>query len=448
MSAKKTIIMSIGEIKQQLHDSPIAHKIATGAFWSFVGTVVASMLGLLSSIIIARILGKNAFGEYGVIQSTIGMFGLLAGFGLGQTATKYIAEFRYSDIHKTGRIIGMSYVFSLITATIISLLLVLMAPYLAAKTLAAPHMTNVLRVSSIMLFISALNGAQNGAICGFSAFRAIAKINLISGLFSFPIMIVFTYNFGLIGTIWGMIITMSVNWCLSHIALKHEMKNFGIAVNIKNCSQELAILWQFSFPSVLVGLVVGPANWVCNAMLVNTPNGYAEMGVYNAANQWRNALSFLPNILSPVILTTLVESRGDQNKSQIKKSVTIALVFSLIAILLPTLILLALSPLIVKLYGQNYQVPISLFVLIMIVTALSNIGSSLYVCLQSINKIWIGLAGNILWAITIIVLFYLMLPYKAIGYATANLISYFITIIIIAVPIYNKLYKNNKCEVK
>jgi len=38
------------------------------------------------------LLGTVGFGELGVIQSTVGMFGVFAGLGLGMTATKYVAS--------------------------------------------------------------------------------------------------------------------------------------------------------------------------------------------------------------------------------------------------------------------------------------------------------------------------------------------------------------------
>ena len=48
-----------------------------------------------------------------MIQSTVGMFGVFAGFGLGLTATKHVAEFRQSDPDRAGRIIGLSGLFAI-----------------------------------------------------------------------------------------------------------------------------------------------------------------------------------------------------------------------------------------------------------------------------------------------------------------------------------------------
>src|ERR1035437_5586151 len=83
--------------------SPIGYRLAHGVFWSFSGTVVARALGLIASIIVARLLGRGAYGELGIIQSTVGMFGLFAGFGMGITATKFVAEYRKTDPEQIGR---------------------------------------------------------------------------------------------------------------------------------------------------------------------------------------------------------------------------------------------------------------------------------------------------------------------------------------------------------
>src|SRR5580658_7469795 len=87
--------------------SPLWVRLARGVFWSLVGAVLARGLGVASSIIVARALGIAAFGEFTMIQSTVGLFGTFAGLGLGVTVTKYVAELRESDPVRCGRVIGL-----------------------------------------------------------------------------------------------------------------------------------------------------------------------------------------------------------------------------------------------------------------------------------------------------------------------------------------------------
>jgi hypothetical protein len=64
----------------RLEASPLGYRLARGAFWSLAGTFISRGLSLIASIIVARMLGKVGFGELGIIQSTMGMFGVFAGF--------------------------------------------------------------------------------------------------------------------------------------------------------------------------------------------------------------------------------------------------------------------------------------------------------------------------------------------------------------------------------
>ena len=144
-------------------------------FWSLAGAAIARGSALLASIMVARVLGKTGFGELGIIQSTIGMFGTFAGFGLGMTAAKFIAEFRTTDPLKAGRIRGLSSGFAWITSCSTAVVLFFMAPWLAAHTLAKPSLTGLLQIGSLFLLLTEVNGAQTGALSGFEAFKRVAK---------------------------------------------------------------------------------------------------------------------------------------------------------------------------------------------------------------------------------------------------------------------------------
>src|SRR5208282_1048310 len=116
--------------------SPLMCRLAKGTFWSFAGSVVARGLSFAASVYIARILGKSNFGELGIIQNTLGMFGALAGFGLGLTSSKHVAELRVADPARAGGVMVLSHIVALVSASVISVVLYVTAPLLAGRTLA------------------------------------------------------------------------------------------------------------------------------------------------------------------------------------------------------------------------------------------------------------------------------------------------------------------------
>src|SRR5438105_966213 len=140
----KTVPGSLVPLVNRIQTSPLGYRLAKGAFWSLAGTVVSRGLALFAWILVPRMLGTTAFGELGIIQSTIGLFGTFAGLGLGLTATRYVAEFRVKDPARAGRVIAFSTLTANLTGLAASIALLVLAPWLAVNMLAAPHLTHSL----------------------------------------------------------------------------------------------------------------------------------------------------------------------------------------------------------------------------------------------------------------------------------------------------------------
>lgn len=448
MTIKAAVLGSVPEsllpLLQRIQDSPLGYRLAKGAFWSLAGTVVSRGLALISWILIARMLGKTVFGELGMIQSTVGMFGSLAGLGLGLTATRYVAEFREKDRAKTGRIIGFSTLAAGLTGVLASILLLALAPILAGRVLAAPQLTELIRAGTLLVLFGTLNGSQTGALSGFEAFKSIATINLSCGLISFPLMLAGAHFGGLAGTVWGMNATMGINWLLNHWALRREATAAGIPIIYAQCWRERDVLWSFSVPVVLAGVLSAPINWICCAMLANQPNGYGEIGIYNAALQWQTALAFLPALLSQVLLPILSDSHSNDGDQKSRTTLITALGVFLAVIILPALVLASLSPWIIAMYGGAFQMPIRLFITIVGYATLSNFGTALWTCLLSRNRAWFGFLGNIVWGGCVLVLFHYLLPLGAFGLALANVASYAAAMAVIFPPILKSLLTRTK----
>ena len=170
------------KLSGKTHRKPVhcARDFCMARFWSFLGTALFQGLTLAANMLGARLLGKERYGEFGIILNTVGMFGMFAGAGLGMTATKYLAEFRDTDKPRAGRILGLCLKMTWCFGAVISLLLFFAAPYLAATTLNDPHLTLVtpLRFGIGILFFNALCGVQNSALSGLEAFTTLTRLNI------------------------------------------------------------------------------------------------------------------------------------------------------------------------------------------------------------------------------------------------------------------------------
>ncbi|HVN31485.1 MAG TPA: oligosaccharide flippase family protein [Thermoanaerobaculaceae bacterium] len=409
---------------ERIEASPIGYRLARGAFWSLAGAVISRGLTLLASILVARILGKVGFGELGIIQSTVGMFATFAGFGLGLTATKYLAEFKQKDPPRAGRILALSTSVTVATGAIAALVFLALAPWLASRTLAAPQLTGLLRISSIMLFLGAVTGAQGGALAGFEAFRRIASVNLASGLAAFPLMVGGAYISGLNGALWGLVASYGVNCVLNQWAVRSEAARAGVPIALAGAHQELALLWAFSFPALLASMMVGPVNWVCSAILVNQPNGYAEMGILSAANQWFGALLFLPGVLGQVVLPALAERVGSSDAVNSTRLIKLSIMVNL-AVVLPLVVAFSLASVwVMGLYGQSFKAGWPALVLVLVTAGLLAVQQPVGQMITAFGRMWLGFTMNMGWALIFVLLTFTWASRGAAGLAAARLFAY------------------------
>lgn len=404
--------------------SSIGYRFARGAFWSVTGAVISRGMALISSFVVARYIGKYGFGELGIIQSTAGMFQVFAGFGLALTGTKHVAELREKDPQKAGRIIALSNLVAAGTGVVFAAVLFFLAPWIAAKILAAERLTGLLRVSSLLLFFGALNGAQTGALSGFEAFKTIARVNMFAGVSSFPLMVGGVYLAGLEGVVWGLVASMVVNLFLNHIALRKESQQFGVPLTYAGCVREWPVLLSFSVPAVLSGAMVTPVYWACSAMLVNQPDGYSEMGIYNAANQWFGALLFIPVMVGQVVLPMLSERVGMKDEVRSTKILSFSIKFN--ALLVSPLILLAClaSPWIMNGYGEEFRNGWITLVVVLVTAGLLAVQTPVGHIIAASGKMWVAFLMNSGWALSFIVFTILFVKWGSLGLASARLFAY------------------------
>lgn len=406
-------------------NSPIGKRLIRGTAWSLAGSVASRTISLLGAVAIARVLGREGLGELGIIQNTVGIFGMMAGFGMGITATKHIAEFRRIDPSRAGRIVAMSNRVAWISGVIMALLLACLSPYLATHVLAAPHLENYVRLSSLLLLFGAVSGAQSGALAGFEAFSRIAKINVMVGVATVLLTITGVLMYGLAGALSGFVAGQALNVLLNHFALRQIVTIDGIRIQHGVFSENAKILLNFSLPALMCVIMVGCADWVCGLLLVHQQDGYRHMGMYSAANQWFGAIIFIPTILGQAVLPILSERVGARDMKAAGRIV--ALYVRLYAfITIPLIILGALaSSYIMACYGPDFAGGGMVLTMILVTASLYIVVSPCGQMIAATGRFWMGAIMNFGWACSYLCLTALLVDRGAIGLASARLGAYF-----------------------
>lgn len=404
MALKALIYPRLPAFAQQwwarLDCSPLRARMARGAFWSLAGAGISRGLALLSSILVFWIVSQEGFGKLGIIQSTAGLFGVFAGFGLGLTSTKYVAEFREKNPAKAGRILALSAVVAWVTSGVAAAALFASAPWLAAH-LVAPELTPALRISALLVLLGGVNGAQTGALSGFESFKAIAWVNLLTGLASFPLQIAGAWAWGVEGAVGGLAAGLALNVLLNHLVLRHESLKFGIHSAHPDWCNELPVLWQFSLPAILQAMVVMPTTWWCFVVLSRAPGGFAEMGAINVGRTWQNMILFLPTAFASASFPIMANLSGTASR-QVRASIIGILAVNALLSLAMAIPVCLLSTTIASFYGPVFG-NMQTIIWIMAVTAALMAPS--HVCNHALNawgRAWVGFALLVVWSVFVV----------------------------------------------
>ncbi len=398
-----------------------------GAFWSFTGTATGKFLIFLAGILCARILGKEQFGELGLVRSTIGMFIILGAGGIGVTATRYIAAFRKEKQEHAASIYQMSFLFSLATGIIITLLAISTVRILAEDYLNSSSLINPLIIGSIALLISILNSSENGTLAGLEDFKSIAINTFIGSLIEAVCMVIGAYYYDVEGAIAGLGIGLLCLYIANKRSAIKGLRKSGIDTKQKKVyKDDWALIYRYSIPATLSALSVTPVFWLVRTMLVKTCN-YGELGLFEAADQWKVILLFIPGAVCQIVLPIMssITNRHTLHKTLIG---TMTLVGGISMVL--ALISWIIAPILMPLYGKTFTnyAPLTVLAFSTVSTALAQV---LEMELYSREKMWTSFGFNIVWSIATIWLSYIFLELNqgATGIAWAILLAYVIKIV-------------------
>jgi O-antigen/teichoic acid export membrane protein len=419
--------------KQRLLNS----KFVSDSFWALLGNVLGRGLSLVAGIVVARFLGKEIYGEYGIIKNTIFSLAIFSTFGLGYTATKYVAEFKNKQPEYLNLILKYSRIITLIVSGLIALLLFAFAEPISDKILKAPHLYTSIRLVSVWVIIRSLTTTQIGIIAGFGQFKKMAKIEGIVGIITFILSVIFTYVWGLMGALFALLTAQIVNLILNYRLVE---KNKPANKAIKKDPKFLKDIISFSTPVAMQEILYAAMGWTLHYLLIQFAN-YGELGLYSAAMQWNALILFIPGVLRNVILSHLSENTN--NSKQHRKILNNTLIINFVSTFLPFLAVYIFTNFVISFYGESFVemksvLRVSVFATIFI--SLSNVYAQAYL---SKGKSWLMFGIRAVRDVGKIILGYYLLVHIQTISGAVSLAYTQLTISIVFLVLMAGIYKLN-----
>lgn len=400
------------------------------SFWSLAGNFIGRGLALFAGILVARFLGKDIYGEYGMIRNTILTIGVFSTFGLGYTATKYIADFKKNALGKIPLFINYANKITLVFSGFMALLLFVFADRIAGHWLEAEHLSTALRILSVLIVFNAISTTQTGVLSGFGKFKEIARINSVIGVLTFVFSALLTYWYDLNGALGALLLVQVFNCIFNFYIVKTETA--FIKANEITEKTLLKEILSFSTPIALRESVYSVST-LCLSIFIIRYSTYGELGLYNAAIYWNNIILFIPGVLKSVILSHLSSSN---NKKSFNSTLNQVLILNIVSTLIPSLMILLISDIIENFYGISFKGVGALISISVFITLFSSTSGVFIQSFIPLGKNWTMLLLSVIREIGIFILGYFLISNYLFAGAKSIIIASLVINILFLVIVY------------
>jgi O-antigen/teichoic acid export membrane protein len=330
-------------------------RFQVGVTLNLLGAVFNQGSTFVFSVVAANLLGRETFGKYGIVASTLVTMSQISQLACGYTMTKYVAEFRSSEREKTGRLIGMLLTIVSLVGLLAALALFAGAPWLSKSVLKAPELSLGLRIGSGVVFLNVLIGLFMGALAGLEAYGGLSRALVAYGTIYLTVCSALAWKYGLNGAFCGLLASAILGCALLLGVLVSECRRQNIPIQMGVFAQLRPILFNFAVPAAFSGLTYLPAIWIGNAILVRQPDGYSQMALFSAAFALMTAVLFIPNNTYIVGWSILNHHKGLGESEGYRNVFRMNLAVVGVAAIAGALVLALAGPELLRLFGRDFS---------------------------------------------------------------------------------------------
>lgn len=371
---------------------------------TFFATIASTFLSFLLTIILARYLGATELGVYRLALTTYAIIMLFVASALPAGMIKYVAEFQ-NDSDKLSKFISSGLVLAGVFSIICMLILYLLSDFIA-QLLQVSELSDLIKTLVIIIPFSLLTGVLNGYLNGMRMMKLLA----ISTVFQSCVMILLSllfisWNFGLKGIIWGLIIATISNFFLLWFYIR-----FKFNLDWASFLDTAKILLLFGLP-VIASNLVGQVNSQLDSFFIGIYLTPADVGIYSIAWSFSSFIWLFPLSIQRITYPLTSQLWSLQKKQEIIRILNLTLKVSSIFLVFCGLVLVFFGKEIIGLLFTDQFSPAYIpLVILLIGTIIRGVVISIGSTVAAIGKPGIDFISSVIMCISWIILDILLIP--------------------------------------
>lgn len=403
-------------------------RFLSDAWWNFIAGIVPSAATFVGTIVIARILGRDGFGRFSLVQASVVAFGLYASVALGATGAKAIAEVRSHDSARAAAIRRETVRLSLAISSVCALGVVVFADAISEGAFGDHRLAQPLRIASAGLIILGVLATVTGSLSGYGRFRQVALVGCVRGGTTVPCLALGAWAAGVGGAVAGLVAAGAFGVATAVFLLRRYEPSVPGERRGMRRSNIRALLFGFSLP-----VFIGPGlfllvNAVVSFLLARGSGGAAEVALWNAAMQIRLILLFVPTTLAMPILVSVAAARGMNNLQSVRRTVRLGSAIVAGSAIIPAILLGLKSDVVLGVFGASFVGTGPLVEKVVAATVISTVPFVIESSMRGAGYAWRALSITVVWSLIMLGGFVAVPERDASSTATLLLASYLVVL--------------------
>lgn len=368
-------------------ESPPRPGISESSRWILFGAALAKPLQLATNVVLARFLAPAGFGVLGLANATAVTLGGIAGLGLGEAASKFMAENFRRDREAAVQIASLIVWSSLLLGTIFFGIAWLVRDLWTPWVLDVALGDTLLALCLLLGFVNLAHVLAVNLFTGIQSFRDVSGLSVMQALLVFLLALPLAYFYGVAGALAGSVLGATV--CVAWAATRLRRIDRNLVATPRGMPRaRLAEIFHFAFPSWLALLVISPINLFTFSFLASQ-GGAGELGMFNTANGFKMVVAMLPGLIGAAIGPAIVEEAGRHGRAEAFEKLLDNAFAALAFLTVPlTILLIFLSDIVFLIYGRAYAGSYLLFMPLAAGVAAVVLLTPLHFSLVARNRTW------------------------------------------------------------
>ncbi|MBM3898525.1 MAG: hypothetical protein FJ358_08425 [Thaumarchaeota archaeon] len=300
--------------KSPLSSVQVARESAIGSTMLVVGDILSTAFTAIATVIVARLLGPEAYGLYALVFVAPTIFMQLFGLGVNVAITRYVAFYlSKGEIDHAVQITKRATMFLLLFGIVLSLANYYAAPYMAVVVLGRAALIPYIQLTSIFIIAQAAQHASGYAFVGWNLIKELSIFSILQAVLRLAIgPALILIGFGMYGAVLGTIAPYVVQGAAALLTL-YVLKLRSSSKGVSSFVNDIKTLIGYGFQIFAGSLAFGCASQYLLIILASVATNEI-VGEYQAAVNLTISIFVISNGVTTVLIrsfSTLDGLRAD-----------------------------------------------------------------------------------------------------------------------------------------